>query len=478
MKNHLTKRQQVIFCGFAMLLLWLVGVEMSPIYGAPMAGLVTGVPERAAMIQRDMSDAVMEFRPSHARTLSTFEQGTRKKTARLAGLQIPYWKDRANGQTLYSPVAGSTSFKKSTKQNSGAMYAGVVFRNMNIWLEAHVLKDMERGFIPDSYIKERRRRISTHMWKKNIAAIGDGTGMLAKVASDASGSTVTVLADNSARGTSKGVYRLQESTSADPLYYDCIETTGGTVQATFYISAKLSATTFTASGFTVGAITDIDTGDLIVESGTYNKEIQGIAAHISDSTSRIYQGADVSVDTFLQNMSVDAGAVAVTPSAIHSAKGIMMTRCNQEEGKLSFIGHISWGNYRNLAKFGYTLRQADSKEMKTVGLPNVYEDGDTMWVPDADYEDAYIDLRERACFFEYVQKEFGLKTVNGQGRHEWIGSNDVGSTNEYENYNEACNIVWDSRGKDGSGDEGGNPNTSVFIKNIALPTERQSTYGV
>lgn len=117
--------------------------------------------------------------------------------------------------------------------------------------------------------------------------------------------------------------------------------------------------------------------------------------------------------------------------------------------------------------------------MKTYGLPTVYEDGDTMWVPDADYEDCYIDLRERGVFFEYVQKEFGLKTVDGQGgRHEWIGSNDVGSTNEYENYNEACNIVWDGRGIDGSGPEGGSPNTSVFIKNIALPTIRQSTYGV
>lgn len=475
----MTKRHQYIFAAVAFLVLWVIGADLNPLYGAPLLiGNVTGLPERAAIVQRDMADAVMEFRPSRARTLATFEQGTRKKTARLAGLQMGYWKDRANGQTLYSPVAGSTSFKKSTKQNTGAMYAGVVFRNMNIWLEAHVLKDMERGFIPDSYIQERRRRISTHQWKKNMAAIGNGTGALAKVSIDASGSTVTVLADNSARGTSKGCAWLQESSSADPLYYDCVDSTD-TVTATFYISAKLSATTFTAAGFTVGAITDIDQNDFICESGQWKKEMQGLGSHISDSTSRIYQSADVAVDTFLQNPSVDAGSVAVTPSAVHSAKGIMMTRCNQEEGALSFIGHISWGNYRNLAKFGYVTRQAKNDDMKTYGLPNVYEDGDTMWVPDTMYEDAYIDLRERGPFFEYVQKEFGLKTVgDGPGRHEWIGTNEVGSTNEYENYNEACNIVWDGKGKDGSGPEGGSPNTSVFIKSIALPAERESVYGV
>lgn len=477
-------RRQLFFGLAVMLVLWVLGGHTAPIFAAPiLVGNVTGLQERAALIQRDMADAVMEFRPSQARTLATFEQGTRSKKARMAGLQIPYWKDRAHGQTLYNPVTGSNSFKKSTKQNSGAMYVGVVYRNMNIWLESHVLQDMNNGFIPDSYIKERRRRISTHMWKKNKAAIGDGTGSIATVVSGA-GSTITVLADNSARGTSKGGYFVQKSDSTDPLYYDCVNPANDTVVATFYVTAKPTATTLTVAGFTVGNIAATNNaGYKICESGFWKLEMQGLASHISDSTSRIYQGADVSVDEFLQNPAVDAGNVAVTPSAVHSAKGIMMTRANQEEGKLSFIGHITWGNYRTLAKFGYTLRQyvADGSKNNTkttYGLPTVYEDGDTMWVPDADYEDAYIDLRERAAFFEYVLKEFGPKTVDGITRHEYIGTNSVGSTNEYENYNEACNIVWDSRGVDGSREDGGSPNSSVFIKNIALPTERQSTYGV
>jgi hypothetical protein len=444
---------------------------------------VTGLPERASMVQREMSDTVSRMRPEYARTLATFQKNTRKKTGRMAGLQVPYWRDHAHGQTWYSPVANATSFKKSIKQNSGAMYIGVAYRNMDIWLEAHILADMERGFIPDSYIKERRRRISTHMMKKNWAAIGDGTGSIAIVAS-AAGTTVTAKADNSARGSSKGVFRLKITDSTDQLLYDAINASGAVV-ATFYVTAKPTSTTATVV-FTVGNAAAMNTaGFKIVESGSYNLEMMGIAGLISDSTTRIFQDADVSVDPFLVNQAVDAGNAVVTPTTIHSAKGVMLTRGNAPEDSFPFIGHISWVNYRDLAKFGYASRQYtlndNSKGTKTYGVPNVYEDGDTVWVPDSDYEDCYIDLRERAPFFEYVQKEFGLKTVGGVSRHEWIGSNQVGSTNEYENYNEACNLGWDGRGVDGEdsgGNGGGSPNSSVFIKNIALSTSAQYAVGV
>lgn len=441
---------------------------------------VTHLAERAAMVQRDLNQTVVQMRPTKAKTLATFEQGTRKKTAQLAGIQMAYWQQRANGQTWYNPLSADFSFKRSTKQTSGAMYAGVVFRNMNFTMEEHIQKDMERGFIPDSYLQERARRIGTHMWKKNKAAIHDGTGGLAKVASDASGSTVTLLADNSARGTSKGNHFLQVSTADDTLLYDAVDATD-TVVATFWISAKPTSTTVTTGGFTVGAITDVDTGDWICESGSWKKEMWGIGYHISDSTSRIYQGADVAVDTFLQIDSVDNGNQVPTPTSIHAAKSILLTKCNNETfGEIPFVGHITPANYMLLAAFGYPLRVYNAEGGKadtTYGVPDSYEDGNTVWQLDADYEDCYIDLREKAPFFEYTQKEFGLKKVGGQSRHEWIGANDYGSVIEYENYNEACNIVWDSKGVSGTGKEGGNPNTSVFIKNIAMPTYAQYAYG-
>jgi hypothetical protein len=441
----------------------------------------TGLPERAAIVQREMSQSVRQFRPEMARTLTTFEEGTRSKQARLAGLQIGYWRDHAHGQSWYSPVAGDNSFKKSTKQKTGAMFGGVVFRNMNIYLEAHVLRDMEAGFIPDSYIKERKRRISTHMMKKNWAAIGDGTGAIAAVSS-ASGATLTCLADASARGTSKGVFRIKVSDSTDPLLYDIVNPTTDTVVSTFYATAKPTSTTATVTYVLGNAAASSSNTYKVCESGSWKKEMIGLGGHISDSTSRIYQGADVSVDEFLRNESVDAGAAVVTPTAVHTAKSIMMTKANNTDDEFGWIAHITQINLRDLAKFGYSLRQyniSDSeKAMKTYGLPNVYEDGDTIFVPDADYEDCYIDLRQKAPYFEYVQKPFGLKSTGGVSRHEWPGANGAGSTSEYENYNEAVNIVWDGAGVDGTGSEGGSPNSAVFIKNIALSTNAQYAKGV
>lgn len=443
---------------------------------------VTNLEERASAVQRELSDNIQQFRPRKARTLATFEQG-RRKQAGLAGLQMAYWTDHAHGQSYPNPVAGDFSFKPGTKQKTRAMFAGTVMLNMNFPIEETIQRDMRNGFIPDSYLEERKRRVETHMMKKNRDAIGDGTGSLAAV-SGASGTTITCLANNSARGTSKGVYFLDVSEAADPLLYDAVDPADDTVKATFYITAKPSTTTATAV-FTFGnAAAMNDNTFKICESGSWKKHITGIAGHISDSTSRIYQGADVAVDPSLGNKAIDAGNAVVTPTAMHSAKGLMMTRGNASEDDFMYVCHLTWKNYRDLAKFGYTARSYDAATspkgaMKTLALPNLYEDGDTVFVCDADYEEGYIDLREKRTFFEYVQKDFGLQSIGGVSRREWAGDYDAGSTLSHENYNEVCNIVWDGKGANGKGKEGGSPNTSVFIKNIAVSsTESQYAVGV
>ncbi len=430
---------------------------------------VTGLAERAAIVQRELSDNVRRYRPEKARTLATFEQGTRKQDGRLAGYQFGYWKDHAHGQTLYSPMTGDNSFKKSTKQKTGSMFVNGVFRNMNFSMDFHIMRDMAKGFIPDSYIKERKRRISTHMMKKNWASIAGSTGAIASVSS-ASGTTITCLADNSARNTSKGVYRLNVTDSTDPLLYDCVNPANDAVLATFYITAKPTNVTATAV-FTVGNAAAMNANTYkICESGFWKKEMNGIADLISDSTSRIFQGADVSVDEFLVNPSVSAGSAVVTPTMVHSAKSIMLSKSNMDgSDDFGFIAHITPTNFRDLAKFGYTSRSYqvndDKKAQKTYGLPNLYEDGDTIWVQDADYEDCFIDFRERKAFFEYVQKEFGLFDDGSGSRKQWQGAYAAGSTTSYENYNEAVNLCWD-----GGDNEEATPATSVTIKSIAINT--------
>lgn len=442
----------------------------------------TSIQDRAALVQREMAQSVAELRPAKARTLATFEQGTRTKQGSMIGYQIPFWRDYAHGSGTNSPLEGDNSFARSNRERSGAMFAGIVYRYMNIWLHADILRDMENGKIPDSYIKERRRRIATYQMKKNWAAIGDGTGAIAHILS-AAGTTLTLAATNAARGTSKGSFRLAVSDISDPLYYSAYNTTTNAEVARFFVTAKNSLTTaevdFTGG---VGNIAALNVAGLkVVEYRTgWMKEIIGIGGHISDQ-SRIYQGADTSLDSFLKNVGVDGGAAAPTPTLIDSMKNINMTRGEDMGGRDGFIAHITPGNWSVLAIFGYGGRVYNAeggKAQTTFGLPDTYKDGDTTFVPDAHYEDAYIDLRRKAPYFEYVQKEFGKKSVDGVSRHEWVGASQAGSREEYENYTENTNIVWDSQGKDADMEGGGSPNDAVFAYNLALPTIKQATYGL
>lgn len=439
--------------------------------------------DMAALSRRDMVQTVKKVRPAKARTLATFQEGTRKKQAQLAGIQIPVVHTHAEGSGTYNPNADETSFARMTKERFTAMYGGVVFRYMHMDLEDHIMLDLERGKLPDSYIDKRRRRIDTFMMEKNWMVMGPGTGTVAFTAS-ATGTTLTCQATNSARGTSKGSFRLLLSTTEDPLYYSAINTTTEAEVARFFVTAKPTLTTATVN-FTggIGSITDLNTSGLaIVKTKVgWKKEMIGLAGHISDATSGIYQGADRALHSWLANVGIDAGNAAPTPTMVDSAKNVAMTRANDLNGRNGLICHITPGNWSILCAYGYNSRSYNAEKgqaMKTFGLPADYEDGDTMFFKDPDYEDAYIDFREQAPYFEYVQKEFGQKKTDGIGRHEWVGLNQAGSTESYENYNEAVNIVWDGRGKDGDLEGGGSPNSAVFIYNIALPAIRQTTYGL
>jgi hypothetical protein len=140
---------------------------------------------------------------------------------------------------------------------------------------------------------------------------------------------------------------------------------------------------------------------------------------------------------------------------------------------------MSVGNYEQLAIFGYTLRQYNAEKGEantTFGLPNVYEDEDTVFIQDADFEDAYIYLRDRKSIFEYRHSEM---TEISEGVTQYVGTNLVGSTEKYQNWGEAYNIAYDMRGDDGTGKSGkGAPNSSVVIDNLTIPSISQMAEGL
>lgn len=431
----------------------------------------------AAAVQAEMRKSVIQMKEQIAPTRNSFKTGAgaRGEAGRLAGLEIPYYQGVAHGDTALDPVTGSNSFERFVAPVANKMYVGLAFMGFTVEYEHFHETDAQRGLLPETRMSQRNNTLQTYMQHQNWYSIGPGTGALAVVATGGGGGsgTITFANDATATGRSKGSLRLAVSWStaaAKRIVYESYTTSTDTKTATFYITSKASATT------AVVVITDggtIVAGDIIVKKGHYKQVPYGLGYHIQ-SGSRLYQGASTSSDPFLASRGVSAGSAAITPTVIDTAKLALEVRANDNTARKKRVCHLTHGNYRALAAFGYNLRQynAESGQADTsYGLPRNYQDEDTEWIEDANMEDAYIYMRDRSSYFEYRQTEME-KISKGDGT-QYIGANSFGSTEFYDNYGEAYNIAWDARGDDGKGGVSGAPNSSVVISAVAIPSVNQ-----
>jgi len=426
----------------------------------------------------------MVMKGQAAITKSSFKSGTgaRGEAGSLVGLEIPYKQGVVHGETALDVLAGVTSFERMYAPTVNKMYAGLTQTGFTVEHEHFHQKDAARGMLPETRQDLRDQAMRTYLQHHNWYSIGEGDGALAVVASGGGGGsgTITFANDNTARGRSKGSLRLAVSAFTavgKRVMYQSYTKSTDTLTATFYITAKASATTATV------VVTDAGTlvaGDIIVKYGHYKRVPWGLGYHISE-TPRIYQGANTAIDTFLNARRVNA-AGAITPTIIDTAKGALQTRANNADARKNRVCHLTIGNYRALSTQGYSLRQYNAEKGQadtTFGLPFIYEDEDTMFFQDADMEDAYIYMRDRKSFFEYRQGE--LEEIS-EGVTQYVGTNLVGSTEKYQNWGEAYNLVWDARGDDGKGGNAksghGSANSSVVIDNITLPTGTQVAEGL
>lgn len=438
----------------------------------------TTLQEASALVQQDLPDKVAKLKPTKARTAQSTIKGGRKMQGQLAGIRIPFLRNLGHGQTWPSPVTGDYNYKGSLPEEFSAMFAAPVSRVMNMTMEKNHLRDMERGKIPLSYIDERERRIGVHMLKLNWGFIGKGDNGVAEVLS-AAVATVTCKLVNTARGQSKGSLRVFTSTAAKPLYYDGVNPATNTVVATFWSDTKPAPNTFTVGGFTVGNIAALNVAGLrICESGSWMREIMGYGGHIDDTT-RIWQGANTGDDPGLNAKSIDAGNSTPTPTMIRDGKNVLTTRSNMDDEEYNLICRLTFINWYILAAYGYGDRQyqaAKGEANITFGLPNMYQDQDTLFIPDPNYEEGFIDLHKKRPFMMYEQKTFSKSVTDGVGRHEYGGAGS-GSSIVYENYDENIQLVCDLRGPDAKDpQDGGSPNPAVFIKNIAISaTQNEAT---
>lgn len=429
----------------------------------------------AAATQAEMRKTVVQMKEQIAKTKAslTSGRGARSEGGQLTGLEIPFYRGVQHGSIALDPIGGDTSFGNSYYPPTDKMYVGLTFMGFTVeWEHFHEI-DGGRGKLPETRFTQRNKVMRTYMQEQNWYSIGVEHGTLAIVSVGGGSGTITFTADNTARGRSKGSVRLAVSSNVNVgkrILYESYTTSTHTKTATFYITSKASATT------AVVVVTDGGTlvaGDVIVKAGHYRKVPYGLGYHINEAT-RLYQGADTSVDTFLNSRRVNGGAAALTPTMIDTAKLALEVRANDNTARMKRIAHLTHGNYRALASAGYSLRQYNAEQGQadtTFGLPRNYEDEDTEWVQDANFEDAYVYMRDAMSYFEYRQSDL-QKVSKGEGT-QYVGLALRGSTEFYDNFAESFNLAYDARGDDGKGSENGAPNSSVVIDNITIPAVNQ-----
>lgn len=444
-------------------------------------GAPTLLDNYAAAVQAEMRKSVIQTKNQTTPTYASLKSGpgARNESGRLSGLEIPFYRGVVHGDTALDPLTGATSFERFNAPVADKMFVGLTFRGFTVEWEHFNEIDGQRGFQPETRMSNRDQAMRTYIQHQNWYKIGINTGSLAVVSVGGGSGSITFTNDGTARGRSKGSLRLAVSvstTAGKRIMYQSYTESTDTLTATFYITAKSSSTTATV------VVTDAGTlvaGDKIVKYGHYKRVSYGLG-YFFNQTARLFQGANTTTDTQFNARRVDGGAALITPTAMDTAKGARQTRMNNAEAGKKGMCYLTMGNYKQLAAYSYNLRHYNAEKGQadtTFGIPNYFSDEDMDYCQDANFEDAYVYIaNSRHSLFNYTQSE--LQEIS-QGKTQYVGTNLVGSTENYQNWGEAENLAWDARGEDGTNKDGaGGPFDGVVIDSLVIPANSQMAEGL
>lgn len=435
----------------------------------------------AGATQAKMRRDIAKYRMENAPTRKTFRGGNgtsgRTESGSLAGLRIPYNRNLAHGSSALDPYLGQTSLEPYIAPLTSSMYVGLAFRGFTLQTEWFHEIDMAKGNMSVTKDDLKRQVQINYEIEGNWWAIGDdfAMGSVAVVTVGGGSGTITLAYDNNGRNRTKGSAYLKVSYSTDAdkrIVYESYNPATDAKTATFYITAKASMTSATVVVTDAGTI---GANNVIVLKGHYKKVPYGIGYHTNPSMTQ-YQGANVSLDTFIKPTGIDAADQPINPSMINSAKSALMTDANDVDARFNRVIHLTISNQNALAAYDYDLRTIEAKDgfKGTHGIPFSYKDEDSYFAPDANYIESEVDIRDRESYFEYRLTELREVTKDPQ---QYVGANLVGSTEFYQNWGEAYNLAFDGRGSDGQNSTKGKPNSAVRIYNIQFPTDTQVSRG-
>jgi hypothetical protein len=206
--------------------------------------------------------------------------------------------------------------------------------------------------------------------------------------------------------------------------YHAINPATGAVRGTFTVvtPGKTSA----AINVTAGTIA---VNDPIVDLNSYNRWFRGLW-HLIGNTSRVLQGLNTANFSDLNDPIVDLNGQVLTPAAFRSVKSSLQTRNNKEDAENSLLCFGTFGQYSVLCKQGYNLRfYVNGNNGVVTGVASEYQDGDTMFVRDADAEEDKQALAQAEAMKIYEEMPFGLYDLDNQEWRMQLGVNGTGSDN-------------------------------------------------
>ena len=369
---------------------------------------------------------VRSFFENNAPGYNAFEKAVDKKPITDKGYRIPYYSQRPGGHTGFVP--SSSDFNAAIPFQSQSMYVYPVSYALPMIWQGNALRATQvdpanalqsRSDILKLYTETATKRINRMFY-------GDGSGALAfaatTLASTGAGQTLTcTTAAAATAGQTKGGWFLEANH-----VYQAWNTTTGAVRGTFTVTT--ASKTAPTVNVTAGSVTS---GDPITDVGSYQRYMRGLAWLISDQ-SRTLQGLATASFPDLNSSVVDLAGATLTPVSMENLKSGINTRNNTEDAERKLLGFITFGQHSVLRKQGYNLgfymRNEDSGDTMK-GVQKRYEDGDTVFVRDADCDDDRVYLAQADEFKMYEEMAFGEYRIDDQEWRMLLGANNTGSDN-------------------------------------------------
>src|SRR5262245_47574538 len=375
--------------------------------------------------RQDVEMMVRSFFEQKAPGYNAFTTKVPKKDVTEKGYRLPYFVRRPGGHTGFVPQ--SSDFNAAVPMQSQSMFIYPVGYALPMVWQGSTIRAFEKDKANNVQSLMKTMEIYTETATKRINQMfyGDGTGALAYSASTIGSTGVATMNCTTAAaatpGQTKGATRLEEGHT-----YQAINTSTGAVRGTFVVlvPGKTSASINVTSG-------TITSGDPIVDVGSYQRYMRGLGWLISDQN-RVLQGLNTANFTDLNAPVLDLNGTVLTPAAMETLKSSINTRNNTEDAEAKLTGFITFGQHSVLRKQGYSLGlyMRDAESGDTVkGIQKRYEDGDTVFVRDADGEEDRVYLARSDEMGMWEEMPFGEYNLDNQEWRMLLGVNNTGSDN-------------------------------------------------